>query len=212
MSRPTWNSPLDLFARERVRQSDTVAREELQHDIARVGFDRRDLRLSGPVPAPSTDMRYRLAASPAIVRRAVRLLAPFVPRPVGRIAVEEGSGLVLAAALSVHLGIPLAVVRRGDAAVSMEHGVVSRSARPPTTTIEGGLRAADTVCAIHDVVVASDDVLALVRRLRSVGADVLGTVALLNFAGDVASTLHDEELTLHALFDGPDFAPRGDNR
>lgn len=210
MSSLAWNGPLDLFARDRVRQPDAAAREELRHDIARVGFDRRALQSLDSVPAPSVARRYRLAANPAIVRRAVRLLAPSVPQTTGRIAAEEGSGLILAGALSTHLGIPLAIVRRDDAAGPAPRSLAPDAAPAVAMTVEGGLRAAETVCVVHDVVIGPGEALELVGHLRSVGADVFGVVALLNFARDAASVFGDAKLIFHALFAGADFASRGD--
>lgn len=192
MTRSAWNSPLDLFQREGIRQPDAVVREELRDDIARVGFDRRGPQLPAYTPQSSSARRFRLAVNPAIVRRAVRLMASFVDRAVGRIAVEDSSGLVLASALSVHLGIPLAIVCPGGP------GELASS-------LEGGLRPAETVCVVHDVVGSASDALATVRRLRSAGANVIEVVALLSFASDAVVLLRDEDVAFHALFTAPDF-------
>src|SRR2546421_384834 len=112
--------------------------------------------------------KYRFETQPAILRRVGRYLADLVPDGTQRLAAPELGAVLLGAAVSLELDLPLVLVRKE----AKGYGTAR--------ALEGTLEAGDRVTVIEDVLTTGGAAIDAIEKVRAAGATVIGLVAVLD--------------------------------
>ena len=112
--------------------------------------------------------KYLFTTRPALLRQLADALTGHIPTGVDRIAGTVLGAIPLATALSLQSGLPMVMIR----AEKKEYGTAKQ--------IEGTLQKGERVLLVEDVVTTGGAALAAVELLRDAGADVVGTLAVVD--------------------------------
>src|SRR5215831_13030166 len=104
--------------------------------------------------------KYRFETQPGILRRVGRHLAQLVPAPTQRLAAPELGAVLLGAAVSLELDLPLVLVRKEAKGYGTTRG------------LEGVLEPGDQVTVIEDVLTTGGAALDAVQKVRDAGGRV----------------------------------------
>ncbi|QOJ15109.1 MAG: orotate phosphoribosyltransferase [Planctomycetia bacterium] len=113
--------------------------------------------------------KYLFETDPHVLREVAARLAAFAGPPVQRIAGAELGAVALAAAVSLHTGLPFVIVRNSKKA---DYGTGK--------LIEGTLREGERVLLVEDVATSGGQALEAARLLREHGAIVERIVAVID--------------------------------
>jgi orotate phosphoribosyltransferase len=132
--------------------------------------------------------KYRFETQPHILRRVGRYLAALVPAGTRRLAAPELGAVLLGAAVSLELDLPLVLVRKE----AKGHG--TRQA------LEGALEAGDRVTVIEDVLTTGGAAIDAIEKVCAAGATVIGLVAVLDREEGAAENLARLGVPFTSLF------------
>jgi len=127
--------------------------------------------------------KFLVLCRPGLLTRAARLLADMVAEDCERLAVTGVPATALATALAQETGIALLLADDGR-----------------TETFGGELSAGTRVTLVEDVVFTGATALAGTRALRTVGAEPIDVLCLLDRQSGAAQLLASDGVPLRALF------------
>jgi len=132
--------------------------------------------------------KYLFETQPGILRRVGRHLGQLVPAGTRRLAAPELGAVLLGAAVSLELDLPLVLVRKEAKRYGTERA------------IEGVLEAGDRVTVIEDVLTTGGEAIRAIEKVRAAGASVVGLVAVLDREEGAAERLHGLGVPFTPLF------------
>src|SRR2546429_5455184 len=132
--------------------------------------------------------KYRFETQPAILRRVGRHLAALVPAGTQRLAAPELGAVLLGAAVSLELDLPLVLVRKEAKGYGTGRA------------LEGTLEPGDRVTVIEDVLTTGGAAIDAIEKVRAAGAAVVGLVAVLDREEGAAPNLHRLGVPFPPLF------------
>lgn len=132
--------------------------------------------------------KYLFETQPGILRRVGRHLGELVPAGTQRLAAPELGAVLLGAAVSLELDLPLALVRKE----TKQYGTAR--------VIEGVLEPGDRVTVIEDVLTTGGEALRAIEKVRAAGGTVIGLVAVLDREEGAAEELHRLGVPFTPLF------------
>ena len=162
--------------------------EQLARDVVAAAWLEGDFVLSSGRRSPYYLDKYLFETRPGILRRVGRHLGQLVPAGTGRLAAPELGAVLLGAAVSLELDLPLVLVRKE----AKEHGT--------RRAIEGVLEAGDRVTVIEDVLTTGGEAIRAIEKVRAAGAIVVGLVAVLDREEGAAERLHRLGVPFTPLF------------
>lgn len=133
--------------------------------------------------------KYLFTTQPQLLRRLASVLVSKVPAGVLRLAGPAIGAVPLVTAVSLETGLPMLIVRPEK---PKEYGTGKQ--------VEGELRAGERVLVIEDVVTTGGAALATVDALREAGAEVVGTVAVIDREEGGAAAFAARGVAYQALF------------
>lgn len=143
--------------------------------------------------------KYQVFASPGLLHRLLPRFAYLIPATAEVLAGLELGGVPLATALSLHVSLPAAFVRKQ----AKTYGTCLIS--------EGTEVRGRNVCIVEDVITTGGQVLESVKELRALGAQVNNVICLINRGGAASYTKFQEHgLVLKSLFDMEQLQPMVD--
>ncbi len=161
---------------------------DLARDLVRVAWLEGDFVLSSGRRSRYYFDKYLFETQPRILRRVARHLAALVPAGTERLVAPELGAVLLGGAVSLELDLPLVIVRKQP----KEHGT--------SRAFEGVLEPGERVTVIEDVVTTGGESARAVERVREVGAEVLGLVAVLDREEGAADNLRRLGVPFTPLF------------
>jgi orotate phosphoribosyltransferase len=168
--------------------SQSAELEQLGRDIVAAAWLEGDFVLSSGRRSRYYVDKYLFETRPGILRRVGRHLGELVPAGTGRLAAPELGAVLLGAAVSMELDLPLVLVRRE----AKQYGTAR--------AIEGTLEAGDRVTVIEDVITTGGEALRAIEKIRAAGATVVGLVAVLDREEGGADQLHRAGVPFTPLF------------
>src|SRR6266566_5877913 len=132
--------------------------------------------------------KYLFETQPGILRRVGHHLAELVPPATQRLAAPELGAVLLGAAVSLELDLPLVLVRKEAKAYGTERA------------LEGALEAGDRVTVIEDVLTTGGAAIDAVHKLRDAGAEVIHLLAVLDRQEGAAENLAELGVPFTPLF------------
>src|SRR5215467_3308560 len=172
MSSPSQSAELERLAR------DVVAAAWLEGDFVLSSGRRSSYYLD----------KYLFETQPGILRRVGRHLGDLVPAGTTRLAAPELGAVLLGAAVSLELDLPLVLVRKE----AKQHGT--------RRAVEGVLEAGDRVTVIEDVLTTGGEAIRAIEKVRAAGGTVVGLVAVLDREEGAAERLHGLGVPFTPLF------------
>ena len=161
---------------------------ELARDVVRVAWLEGDFVLSSGRRSRYYLDKYLFETQPGILRRVGRQLGQLVPAGTQRLAAPELGAVLLGAAVSLELDLPLVLVRKEAKQYGTQRG------------IEGVLDAGDRVTVIEDVLTTGGEAVRAIEKVRAAGATVVGVVAVLDREEGAAEQLQRLGVPLAPLF------------
>jgi orotate phosphoribosyltransferase len=160
---------------------------ELGRDLVNAACLHGEFVLSSGVESQVYLDKYLFETKPGVLRRTANLLAELVPAEADRLAGSELGGVPLATAVALETGLPFLILRKpGD-------GHRQRA-------IEGESYAGERVVLVEDVLATGQQAVQAGQLLRSVGADVLLVVGVVDREQGAAERLTSIGLQLKTLF------------
>lgn len=145
---------------------------------------------SGKVATTYFD-KYLFEADPELLAAVAVLAVPMIPEGTEVLAGLELGGVPVAAALSLHTGIPAAFVRK-------EAKAYGTAKLAEGTGVEG-----KRVLVVEDVITTGGQVVASAQDLRDRGADLVGVLCVIDRSGG-DNLLGDADLDLRSVFTADD--------
>lgn len=161
---------------------------ELGQDLVHAAFLRGSFVLrSGRTSGYYFD-KYLFETKPSILRRLAVFLAELVPPGIDRIAGPELGAVPLATALSLEIGLPFVIVKKGQKAYATGNQV------------EGELYPSERVLLIEDVVTTGSQAIESGAILRRAGAVLTDVLVVVDREEGAEQALAAEGYHLRALF------------
>ena len=132
--------------------------------------------------------KYRFAAVPELLSAVAQGLAELIPRDVDVIAGVELGGVVIATALSIVSGKPVAFVRK------------ARKDYGTQNLVEGAPVEGKSVCMIEDVVSTGGQLIESTLELRRAGARISLALSVVDRTGGDRRRLAENSIELRSLF------------
>jgi orotate phosphoribosyltransferase len=141
---------------------------QLGADIVAAAYLKGDFILSSGRRSNYYFDKYLFETKPSILKRLGQHLAELVPRETQRLAAPELGAILLGAAVSMELDLPLVLVRKD----AKEYGTAK--------LFEGKVEAGERVTVIEDILTTGGQALRAAEKLREAGAEVLHLVAVVD--------------------------------
>ena len=140
------------------------------------------------------------ALRPEVLREAAAAVAEVAPRGFDKVVVEEDKGVPLGTAVSLVADVPLAVAREYTYELP-SHRVDYSSEYKGGVLYLNGVLAGDRVLIVDDTISTGGVLVALIRAVRDLGAEVTGVVAVVDKIqnGGVARVLDETGVTIQTL-------------
>src|SRR5215831_6864587 len=135
--------------------------ERLARDVVDVAWLEGDFVLSSGRRSRYYLDKYLFETQPGILRRVGRHLGDLVPAGTQRLAAPELGAVLLGAAVSLELDLPLVLVRKQ----AKEYGTGQ--------ALEGVLEAGDRVTVIEDVLTTGGEAIRAIEKVRAAGGVVV---------------------------------------
>ncbi len=178
---------IDLLSEDKLRLPREEALAELRADIMRAAYVEGDFVFASGLRRGYYFDKYLFETRPAILRRLARFLAELVPEDTERLAAPALGAVALGTAISLQLGLPLAIVRP--------------DAEPDAPrAIEGELYEGEIVTLIEDVVVTGGRALRASSRVREAGGIARHAVAVLDRQEGAEARLAEHSVDYAYLF------------
>src|SRR5437660_708138 len=132
--------------------------------------------------------KYLFETQPGILRRVAALLAEMVPASTQRLAAPELGAIVLGAAVSLELDLPLVLIRKE----AKEYGTAK--------SLEGVLEAGERVTLIEDVLTTGGEAIRSAEKVSEAGGEVLRLIAVLDREEGAAENLAAAGIQFAALY------------
>ncbi len=161
---------------------------ELARDLVAAAWLEGDFVLSSGRRSRHYLDKYLFETQPGILRRVGRQLAGLVPAATQRLAAPELGAVLLGAAVSLELDLPLVLVRKE----AKGHGT--------RRAMEGVLEPGDRVTVIEDVLTTGGEAIRAIEKVRAGGATVIGLVAVLDREEGAAENLRRVGVPFTPLF------------
>jgi orotate phosphoribosyltransferase len=161
---------------------------ELARDVVAAAWLEGDFVLSSGRRSRYYLDKYLFETRPAILRRVGRHLGQLVPAGTQRLAAPELGAVLLGAAVSLELDLPLVLVRKQ----AKGHGT--------GRAIEGVLQPGERVTVIEDVLTTGGEAIRAIEKVRAAGAIVIALVAVLDREEGAAVELHRVGVPFTPLF------------
>jgi orotate phosphoribosyltransferase len=145
--------------------------DDLARRMVEVSELRGDFVLSSGQRSTVYFDKFRFLTDPPLLREVAHAVAGLTPGGVDHLAAPEGAATLLAAAVSLETGLPLAVVRKEPKAYGTKGQV------------EGHAPAGANALLIEDVSTTGHQVLAAARALEEVGVKIVRIVLALDRGG-----------------------------
>ena len=163
-------------------------RAELARDLVAASWLEGDFVLRSGRRSNYYFDKYLFETQPSILRRVATLLAELVPPSTQRLAAPELGAIVLGAAVSLELDLPLVLVRKE----AKEYGTAK--------ALEGVLEPGDRVCLIEDVLTTGGEAIRSAEKVRDAGGELLRLIAVLDREEGAAENLAAAGIEFAALF------------
>jgi orotate phosphoribosyltransferase len=131
--------------------------------------------------------KYLFETQPRILRRVGSRLARLVPAGTDRLAAPELGAVLLGAAVSLELDLPLVLVRKEA------KGYGTRRA------LEGALEPGERVTVIEDVITTGGQAIDAIAKVTAAGATVIALVAVLDREEGAGENLRRAGVTFRPL-------------
>lgn len=161
---------------------------ELGADIVAAAYLRGDFVLSSGRRSNYYFDKYLFETKPSILRRLGEHLAALVPKETQRLAAPELGAILLGAAVSMELDLPLVLVRKD----AKEYGTAK--------LFEGSVDAGEKVTIIEDILTTGGQALRAAEKLREAGAEVLHLVAVVDREEGAADSFARAQVPYTPLF------------
>ena len=165
-----------------------IDRAELARDLVAAAWLEGDFVLRSGRRSKYYFDKYLFETKPGILRRVATLLAGMVPAETQRLAAPELGAIVLGAAVSLELDLPLVLVRKE----AKEYGTAR--------ALEGELQPGDRVTLIEDVLTTGGEAIRSAEKVRAAGGDLLKLIAVLDREEGAAENLAAAQIEFAALF------------
>ena len=165
-----------------------VDRAELARDLVAAAWLEGDFVLRSGRRSKYYFDKYLFETQPSILRRVATLLARLVPPATQRLAAPELGAIVLGAAVSLELDLPLVLVRKE----AKEYGTGK--------SLEGVLEQGERVTLIEDVLTTGGEAIRSAEKIRAAGGTVLRLIAVLDREEGAAENLAAAGVEYSALF------------
>jgi orotate phosphoribosyltransferase len=172
---------------------------ELARDIVAAAWLEGDFVLSSGRRSRYYLDKYLFETRPGILRRVGRHLGELVPAGTTRLAAPELGAVLLGAAVSLELDLPLVLVRKEAKAYGTRRA------------IEGVLEPGDRVTVIEDVLTSGGEAIRAIEKVRAAGATVIGLVAVLDREEGAAEALQGVAVPFTPLFRRSDLPTGADH-
>lgn len=163
-------------------------RSELARDLVAAAWLEGDFVLRSGRRSRYYFDKYLFETQPGILRRVATLLAELVPPGTQRLAAPELGAIVLGAAVSLELDLPLVLVRKE----AKEYGTAK--------SLEGVLRPGDRVTLIEDVLTTGGEAIRSANKVREAGGELLRLIAVLDREEGADANLAEAGIGFSALF------------
>ena len=164
------------------------SRAELARDLAAASWLEGDFVLRSGRRSKYYFDKYLFETQPGILRRVAGLLAELVPSGTQRLAAPELGAIVLGAAVSLELDLPLVLIRKE----AKEYGTAR--------ALEGVLEPGDRVTLIEDVLTTGGEAIRSAEKVRAAGGELLRLIAVLDREEGAADNLAEAGIEFAALF------------
>lgn len=161
---------------------------ELGADIVAAAYLKGDFILSSGRHSNYYFDKYLFETKPSLLRRLGKRLAGMVPKETQLLAAPELGAILLGAAVSMELDLPLVLVRKD----AKEYGTAK--------LFEGKVEAGDKVTVIEDILTTGGQALRAAEKLREAGAEVLHLVAVVDREEGAAEAFAKMKLPYTPLF------------
>ncbi len=165
-----------------------VDRGELARDLVAAAWLEGDFVLRSGRRSKYYFDKYLFETQPGILRRVAKLLAELVPPETQRLAAPELGAVVLGAAVSLELDLPLVLVRKE----AKDYGTAR--------ALEGRLEPGESVTLIEDVLTTGGEAIRSAEKVREAGGDLLRLIAVLDREEGAAENLAAAGIAFAALF------------
>ena len=163
-------------------------REALARDLVRASYLKGDFVLRSGKRSDRYFDKFLFETDPALLKRLGEELARLVPKATQRLAAPELGAVLLGGAVSMAMGLPLLLVRKGPKA----YGTARQ--------IEGRFVEGERITVIEDVVTTGGDSLRSAQVLRDAGLDVIHLVVVLDRGEGGEDNIREAGIAYSPLF------------
>ncbi|HDS59589.1 MAG TPA: purine phosphoribosyltransferase family protein [Thermoplasmatales archaeon] len=146
---------------------------------------------------PLTDGIPHIA--PHLLEETAAAMADILP-PCDILVTMEAMGIPLAAALSLHTGIPFTIIRKREYGLPGEVSVQQKTGYSSAHLFINGLHRGQRVVIVDDVVSTGGTLVAVVQALQAMGVVIQKIIIAVN-KGDLAAIEKKIGMPVHALVD-----------
>lgn len=162
--------------------------QELGRDLVEASYLRGHFVLRSGRTSNYYFDKYLFETKPHVLRRVAEQMAKLVPAGVDRLAGPELGGVALATAVSLELGIPFVIVRKGQ----KEYGT--------SKLLEGELKPGERVALLEDLLTTGGEAIRSAQILTEAGATVEAIIGVVDREEGAEANVSAAGFTLRALF------------
>ncbi|MHB8620570.1 MAG: orotate phosphoribosyltransferase [Chloroflexota bacterium] len=161
---------------------------ELARDVVGAAYLRGEFVLSSGARSSYYFDKYLFETKPSLLRRIAGFLAEMLPPNVDRIAGPELGAVALATALSLEVGLPFVIARKGAKEYSTSR------------LVEGELYPGERVIVIEDVISTGAQAIRAANDVVKAGARVVGIIGVIDREQGGAENIGAAGYEFKALF------------